>query len=158
MLNVSMINEESKMKPYNPLLSLIPLCIVFTGCAINKPKEIYQLSMIELCDFASQQIVYENVQSNLISALLIPVHSTPYKLNEIQQEIQSRDFFTTEELDLINTKKIKIGVREEVLHCSWGKPKDVNKTVGTWGIRKQYVYGGGQYVYTRDGVIESWQD
>ena len=57
--------------------------------------------------------------------------------------------------------KIYIGMKEEHLLASWGKPRDINKSVGSWGVHKQYVYGydvsSFQYVYVEDGEIVSWQ-
>lgn len=40
----------------------------------------------------------------------------------------------------------------------WGKPESVNRTVTASGVREQWVYGNGQYLYFEDGVLTSFQD
>lgn len=53
---------------------------------------------------------------------------------------------------------IWIGMTEEMLLDSWGKPNDINQTVTRYGSRKQYVYSGSQYVYVVNGIVDAWQD
>lgn len=53
---------------------------------------------------------------------------------------------------------IWIGMSEEMLLDSWGKPNDINQTVTRYGSRKQYVYSGSQYVYVVNGIVDAWQD
>lgn len=53
---------------------------------------------------------------------------------------------------------IWIGMTEQMLLDSWGRPDDINTTVTRYGSRKQYVYGLGQYVYVVDGIVDSWQN
>lgn len=75
------------------------------------------------------------------------------------EEIVSRGFFSQEELDLIEAQAIKIGMREEALVCSLGETPSVNKSVGSWGVHKQYVYRRiGWYVYVENGFVKSWQN
>lgn len=63
----------------------------------------------------------------------------------------------------IADNQIYLGMKEEHLIASWGKPHDINSSVGTWGIHKQYVYGSysayssPQYVYVENGEVVSWQ-
>jgi hypothetical protein len=53
---------------------------------------------------------------------------------------------------------IWIGMSEEMLLDSWGKPNDINQTVTRYGSRKQYIYSGSQYVYVVNGIVDAWQD
>ena len=48
--------------------------------------------------------------------------------------------------------------KEQVESSSWGKPKDINRTVSTYGSREQWVYGSGRYLYFEDGILTSFQD
>jgi|CXWL01.1.fsa_nt_gi hypothetical protein len=59
---------------------------------------------------------------------------------------------------LISSGKIKLGISECQLYASWGLPKDQNRTVGSWGVHIQHIYGSGSYVYTQNGRVTSWQD
>ena len=59
---------------------------------------------------------------------------------------------------LVRKGHIKIGVSECQLYASWGMPEDQNRTVGSWGVHIQHIYGSGTYVYTENGKVTSWQD
>lgn len=59
---------------------------------------------------------------------------------------------------LVYEKKIQIGMTEEMVLDSWGVPDDINRTVGSWGVHEQWVYGLGQYLYFENGKLTGWQD
>ncbi len=53
---------------------------------------------------------------------------------------------------------VAIGMtKEQVLASSWGKPKEVNRTVTAYGEREQWVYGWGNYLYFTNGVLTGIQ-
>jgi len=52
---------------------------------------------------------------------------------------------------------IWIDMTDKMARDSWGPPKDINKSVGSWGVREQWVYGDGQYLYFKNGKLTSWQ-
>ena len=84
-------------------------------------------------------------------------HRTVTGHPNIAKELRRRDDFSNIDADLIAKRSIAIGMAEKALLCSWGPPTDLNRSVGSWGVHKQYVYSG-TYVYTENGVITSWQD
>lgn len=47
---------------------------------------------------------------------------------------------------------------DRVLLSSWGKPESVNRTTNAFGVREQWVYGVGNYLYFKDGVLTSIQN
>ncbi len=49
------------------------------------------------------------------------------------------------------------GMSSEMAKLSIGNPKDINQTVGDWGIHEQWVYGN-RYLYFENGILKSWQD
>jgi len=66
---------------------------------------------------------------------------------------------------------IVIGMTTDQVRASWGKPHDVNRTVGSWGVHEQWVYGheeyygagvsgftGDYYLYFENDLLTSWQD
>jgi hypothetical protein len=54
---------------------------------------------------------------------------------------------------------VSIGMtQEEVIQSSWGKPRDINRTTNRYGVREQWVYGGGNYLYFEDGILTSIQN
>jgi hypothetical protein len=77
-------------------------------------------------------------------------------------ELERRNALPADEWDLAENKKIKVGMSELSLICSWGKPRTINETVTKYGKEKQYVYreyqgAKGQYVYVRNGQVTGWQ-
>lgn len=75
-------------------------------------------------------------------------------------EIDRRWLMTSEEWALAEGQKIRRGMSECALLASWGIPNKVNRSVGVWGVHKQYVYRGYQqssYVYVENGRVSGWQ-
>ncbi len=92
-------------------------------------------------------------------------------------EQQKEDFLKNEKkydgtmISLILQKKPQIGMTEEQIHYSVGKPNYVNRTGTRLGVTEQWVYttwhtgiyGGGYstpylYLYFEDGKLTSWQN
>jgi hypothetical protein len=59
--------------------------------------------------------------------------------------------------DAIRQQKIVLGMTAPQVLLSWGKPEDINRSVGSWGVHEQWVYGN-QYVYLENGKVDSFQD
>ena len=59
-------------------------------------------------------------------------------------------------LKLITNQKIAIGMPEEALKESWGKPDQINETVVRGRESKQFVFGN-SYVYTENGKVSALQ-
>lgn len=57
----------------------------------------------------------------------------------------------------ISEERIWIGMTKEMLIESWGRPNDINRTVGNWGVHEQCIYTSA-YVYIENGIVTSWQD
>lgn len=53
--------------------------------------------------------------------------------------------------------KVWIGMNEEQALFAHGKLKDVNRSVGSWGVHEQWVYNGFN-LYFENGKLTSWQD
>ncbi|WP_322889305.1 MULTISPECIES: hypothetical protein [unclassified Yoonia] len=73
-------------------------------------------------------------------------------------EIERRQLFSAEEMQMILRGPLKIGASELVAICSWGPYFDVNTTTTSSGVNKQYVMGQfGPYVYTQNGLVTALQ-
>jgi hypothetical protein len=46
---------------------------------------------------------------------------------------------------------------EDVRASAWGKPEHINRSIYSFGVHEQWVYGDGNYLYFRDGVLSSMQ-
>jgi len=49
-----------------------------------------------------------------------------------------------------------VGMTKEMAKISLGNPKDINKTVGSWGVHEQWVYDN-IYLYFENGKLASYQ-
>ena len=56
---------------------------------------------------------------------------------------------------------IQIGMTEEQVLASWGLPSRANRSVGSWGVHKQWIYELPHYkcayLYIENGILTSWQ-
>jgi hypothetical protein len=50
-----------------------------------------------------------------------------------------------------------IGMNREMATISLGSPKDINRTVGFWGVHEQWVYDS-KYLYFENGKLTSYQN
>jgi hypothetical protein len=65
----------------------------------------------------------------------------------------------------ILAEKIIIGMSKEEVIASWGNPHDINKSVGSWGVHEQWVYGywsynvfiPTSYLYFENEKLTGWQ-
>jgi hypothetical protein len=56
---------------------------------------------------------------------------------------------------------IKLGDTKEMVQDVWGKPYDINKSVGSWGVHEQWIYGKlskRTYFYFKNDKLTSWQN
>jgi len=79
------------------------------------------------------------------------------KANEVNRLASLTSKFGQTAAKKILEKKIWIGMTKEMAVESWGMPQDINRTVGSFGIHEQWIYGN-TYLYFEDGKLTSWQD
>ena len=79
-------------------------------------------------------------------------------LPEAFAALASRKEFSAKELGLIGSQRIELDMSENAMLCALGYPEDSNRTVGSWGVHTQHVYGDGLYIYVQNGKVTSWQD
>lgn len=58
--------------------------------------------------------------------------------------------------------KIILGMNREMVRASWGEPGDINKSVGSYGVHEQWIYGDyttdRYFLYFENGILTSWQE
>lgn len=62
--------------------------------------------------------------------------------------------------------QLKLGMTKDEVIAAIGSPDDINRSIGSWGVREQWVYGGliggtyfpSIYFYFSDGRLTSLQD
>ncbi|MBW4056525.1 MAG: hypothetical protein HIU83_14215 [Proteobacteria bacterium] len=57
----------------------------------------------------------------------------------------------------IEKGNVFIGMTKAQVIAGWGRPGDINRTAGSWGVHEQWVYGS-NYLYFENGTLKSWQD
>lgn len=60
--------------------------------------------------------------------------------------------------NVINNKKIFIGMTKDQLLLSWKDPISVNRTISAKEIHEQWVYPHGRYVYLENDIVTAFQD
>lgn len=118
--------------------------VLVTGCASNAPINVM---------WADEATVKSQTDLDLCRSYALMIGKTRDN-SIVGQELQRR---LQSEWSTIKARHIQIGMSEAALVCSWGRPDRINTSTGSWGTKKQWVYGTGQYVYTSNGRITSWQ-
>lgn len=84
------------------------------------------------------------------------------RANYLERERQAAETKQAEQEQAKHEAKIKAGIislgmsKSDVLRA-WGKPNDINRTVGDYGTSEQWVYGN-EYIYFDNGTVTAWQD
>lgn len=55
-------------------------------------------------------------------------------------------------------RQVKMGMTQDMARAAWGRPYDINRSVGSYGVHEQWCYSGGCYLYFEDGILTSWQN
>ncbi len=56
----------------------------------------------------------------------------------------------------IRANKISLGMTTKHVILSWGKPQNINRSIGRWGVHEQWVYSN-RYLYFENGILTSLQ-
>lgn len=79
--------------------------------------------------------------------------------DRINQKLRAHPDWSDSDLLGVACGAVWIGMTAEQLRESWGRPRDINRTVTARGAYEQWVYGQyGSYVYLQDGIVTSWQN
>lgn len=58
----------------------------------------------------------------------------------------------------ISKGQVRIGMTDEQCRAAWGRPRDINRSSGSWGVHEQWCYGGHNYLYMENGILRSFQN
>ncbi len=123
------------------------LTVIVFGCA-NSPVRTSLMS--------PSRLAFEPTE-NLCGAYQIA------RQQKIKNEIVKRKEIPEKDWEIIDRASVKIGMSELSLICSMGTPYAVNRTVGSWGVKKQFIFrpcchDEVYYVYTENGYVTGFQD
>lgn len=111
----------------------------------NAPTILREMTKGDFCDAYGKAVRGEGIQE---------IGDVPDILKLIKPEARRRKLVFNDAK--IKSERIGIGISECQLYASWGVGQQ-NRTVGSWGVHIQHVYGN-SYVYTENGRVTSWQD
>lgn len=164
-INASEVGNEFYIKHATKVYSSLPYN---KGEYVTEGKVGERVKVLEVYKVSTEQTTHDWFQVSFIdnpSPLSGFIHSYVVETLDEKtarldsaQEISDEDtelikFYT----DLISQGKIVRGMSPIQVEASWGPPKHVNRSHGSYGIREQWVYGDGNYLYFMDGVLNSWQ-
>jgi hypothetical protein len=117
---------------------------------IDAPRKIAKLAKLDFCALYGQVL-----RDELADTSEIKYYDNPHLEKMVRSEAKQRKI-------VLNDKKVKaqvvsLGMSICSMYASLGMPDEENRSVGSWGVHIQHVYGG-LYVYTENGIITSWQD
>lgn len=126
------------------------LLLLLSGCP-GSPLQLAHMNSSQLTSVTDEQLLYALTSQTKPRELMI-------------DEAQRRGWLTDGEIETVKRKNLRIGMSERALLISWGYPSNINRTVGSFGVHKQYVYGtysgysSPTYVYVENGKVTTWQD
>jgi hypothetical protein len=59
---------------------------------------------------------------------------------------------------LISKHQVRLGMTDEQCRASWGRPRDINRSTGSYGVHEQWCYDGYNYLYFENGILTSIQN
>jgi DNA repair exonuclease SbcCD ATPase subunit len=103
-----------------------------------------------------------NHELNLINSIITDFQEKASETQQKERRINriknlKEKYSTSEFKDQILKHHLAIGMTKEMVIDSWGKPDEVNRTVGSWGVHEQWVYGE-TYLYIENDTLTSFQD
>jgi hypothetical protein len=60
--------------------------------------------------------------------------------------------------NLIFDGKVRLEMTSDQVRASWGEPNDINRSVGSWGVREQWVYRNRYYLHFENDILKSWSE
>lgn len=162
--------QESSLDPWRGKLQTAPGVEMCTGSQENQAAEDLERIRPMLEQERSAKIKLEDAQAtekiasikNLDREKFCAFYGESIRdnrqdvLRAFRAEAAKRKIKLVEKAAASESVSLGIGVCQ--LYAAWGLPISANRSVGSWGIDVQHVYGNGTYVYTRNGIVTSWQD
>ena len=175
-----------RRRPYVPLLLVVALLVAFSirdkaeveavqvkakatvALAQQKVETACTTQQDDIVAQAKKLLASKEIESayDLLFPCRFALENSPHKAFYLQTLGQWERFKTAKQARLDREEKarkkregVSIGMSaQDVIDSSWGKPSKVNRTTNQWGVREQWVYASGSYLYFKDGVLTSIQN
>lgn len=107
-------------------------------------------------EYATANSIYEQGQKEQEAARKKAEAERQAKMKPIER-IMEKYNCSVEDARLIHEHRVRIGMPAELCRASWGTPRDINRSIGSYGVHEQWCYNGG-YLYMEDGILKSIQN
>ena len=146
---------------------LIILTMFMGGCLVAPTETKYQSSTV----YPSHQCLNSNCtlepNGTVKRGIEINEHNRLYRAEELKNdnELQSKNWSEEVKQAIINSD-IALGMTEEQIIFSWGMPKRTSRSVGSWGVHKQWTYEtsfkhrrySDTYLHIENGILVSYSN
>lgn len=132
---------------------------------VEEGTEVLYVKEVKREAIANCLVIYKGEEYYTSKSILMTVDR--FKQNQLQKKLRQEnvvkfkqsliDKYGSYNAKRILERKIWIGMTDELAIESWGKPNDINRSVGSWGVHEQWVYSS-TYLYFENGILTSWQD
>jgi hypothetical protein len=128
--------------------------------AEDKKRKIEELNKIEAQKLAESRAI-DDQKRDLAAEQLVEYTK---RVAEVEKKKEAeRKAFLIEKYgsttgENIFAGRVWIGMKDAMAKESWGDPEVINRTVGYWGVRAQWVYPDENYLYFENGVLTHWQN
>ena len=132
------------------ILVRMALAMIVAGCA-GSPYQISRMDSEELAEVPNKELL--QALENHLS-----------RNDAILNEALNRGWLLEDDIPLIKKEKIAKGMSERALILAIGRPYRINEKMGSWGIYKEYIYGGlgpeskTTHVFLENGKVARWQE
>lgn len=160
------IKENAKIRETNSPLANI----IFTAkkeenvLVLDYDSDYFKVCLDNICGYVNSLWIKKNedmekmiiVKNAILENIRIKAQKEEEKrsIAEKQKLIKKYGQNTYNEL---MSGKIWLGMTDSMAVISVGNPKEVNRTVGSWGVHEQWVYTN-FYLYFENGKLTSYQD
>jgi hypothetical protein len=143
------MNDKERKMQFR-IFMYVCLAMFVAGCA-GSPYQTSRMDSEELAEISDKQLM--QALENHLS-----------RNDAILDEAFNRGWLLEDDIPLIKKEKIAIGMSERALILALGQPYRVNEKIGSWGIHKEYIYGGYgpdskiTHVYLENGQVARWEE
>jgi hypothetical protein len=149
--------------PYGKVIIRVPKKKFITNLSYDKKLD---------CFKGQYKKVYGAINTVWLSPLYVPIKDSMNRRDEflkdsldnvrntearIKRENEMKVKYDLVTANKILQREIWLDMTDNMAIDSWGKPDKINRSVGSWGVHEQWVYGD-TYLYFEDGILTSWQD
>ena len=170
------------MKKLLLMLVLVGMLISAGGCFLLSEKQMFEITSIPVeadvkiqsmnCTLEGKTPYVGWVQQGLYDAILTVNkfgYNSVWKILPRNGELKYHFILEKTRLTKCIEQKEKraslvIGMTGIEVVKTWGRPNDINRSVGSWGVHSQWVYTGcydwedSVYLYFENGTLTSWQN